>query len=324
MRKSLLIILMVVALVCLQSCGGPEEVKLTESVENEVRVTESEQGFLFEESDSPILFYQLAPKSFGGAYTRNNYLHPLWTLDGEVLTEDGPEDHLHQRGVFWTWHQTYVRGERLGDAWACEDFVWDVVQSDIEELDSGSKALEVEVLWKSPLWLDEGGKQKPVVKETTRIIVPPADAMYRAIDVEISLLALDEEVRIGGSEDEKGYGGFSARIKMPDDLLFRGPGGMIEAQTTQVESGPWVNFEGAFGSSGKKSSLAILVHPLNPGGVDKWILRKTGSMQNPVFPGREPVLVPRDDPILLRYRLIVHGETAESLDLASLYREYSK
>jgi len=323
MQKSLLIVLLVAAFWSLQSCRSPEEVELAKSIENEVRVTESEQGFLFEEGDSPILFYQRAPKSFDGAYTRNNYLHPLWTLDGEVLTEDGPEDHLHQRGVFWAWHQTFVRGERLGDAWACQDFVWDVVQAEIEESASASKALVVEVLWKSPLWLDEGKEQKPVVKETTRIVVHPADSLYRAIDVEISLLALDDEVKIGGSEDEKGYGGFSARIEMPDNLSFRGPGGVIEPQTTQVEAGPWVNFEGSFGQNDKESGLAILVHPLNPGGINKWILRKKGSMQNPVFPGRELTLIPRDDPILLRYRLIVHGETAENLDLESLYSAHS-
>jgi len=149
-------------------------------------VVENDQGFLFKEADSPVLFYQRVPKSFDGAYTRNNYVHPLWTLDGEVLTEDGPPDHLHQRGVFWTWHQTYVGDNRLGDAWACSDFVWEVVDAQVEDGPDDAKALAVTVLWKSPAWVDESGAQKPVVRENTRIVVYPATQTHRKIDFEIA------------------------------------------------------------------------------------------------------------------------------------------
>ena len=62
-----------------------------------VAVVESQDGFLFQENEANILFYQRTPKSFDGAYTRNNYIHPLWSLEGESLTEDAPKDHLHHR-----------------------------------------------------------------------------------------------------------------------------------------------------------------------------------------------------------------------------------
>jgi hypothetical protein len=307
----------------LQSCGEASEVPVAESEQLEVTVTRSDEGYLFQEGEAPIVFYQSVPKSFDGAYTRNNYLHPLWTLDGEILTEDGPEDHLHQRGVFWTWHQTYVEETRLGDAWACHDFGWDVAESKVEELPGGSKALAVKVLWKSPAWVDQDGKQLPVVQEDTRIVVHAADSSYRAIDVEIALRALVDAVMIGGSEDEKGYGGFSARITMPEDLSFSSAGEAIEARTTQVEAGPWMNFEGSFGGSGRKSALAIFVHPSNPGDINQWILRKRGSMQNPVFPGREPVLISKDIPTVLKYRLVLHRGAEDAPDLATLYGEYA-
>jgi len=94
-----------------------------------ITVSETDEGILFIEKDQNILFYQRMPKSIEGAYTRNNYIHPLWTLDGERLTEDGPPDHPHQRGIFWTWHQTYVGQTRLGDGWECREFVWDVADA---------------------------------------------------------------------------------------------------------------------------------------------------------------------------------------------------
>ena len=44
------------------------------------------------------------------------YIHPLYGLDGEVLTDDFPADHLHHRGVFWAWPHVTVDGRHL-DLW---------------------------------------------------------------------------------------------------------------------------------------------------------------------------------------------------------------
>lgn len=323
MGKGFPVIIGLLTVLALQSCGTSSDPPLPEPEQEQVTVTGSDQGYLFREGDSPVLFYQSAPKSFQGAYTRNNYLHPLWTLDGDELTEDGPEDHLHQRGIFWTWHQTYVGETRLGDAWACQDFVWEVGESKVGESSGGAQVLEVKVFWKSPAWVDESGQPKPAVQEDTRIVVHPAEPSHRIIDLEITLQALEEGVRIGGSEDEKGYGGFSARIKMPDDLVFKSEGKQVEAQTNQITAGPWMDFEGSFGGDGKKSGLAILVHPSNPGATDRWILRQKGSMQNPIYPGREPVLISKEEPTVLKYRLVVHRAPEEGLDLETLYQEYA-
>jgi hypothetical protein len=288
----------------------------------EVEFITKEQGYLFLEDSAPILFYQRDPKSFDGAYTRNNYVHPLWSLDGHILTEDGPVDHLHQRGIYWTWHQTYAEGTRLGDAWICEDFVWDVLETRIEDCGAGVKSLRVRVHWKSPDWIDRSGNLKPVVDEQTRITVYPAHNDHRAIDFEIALLALAKEVKIGGSEDEKGYGGFSARVKMPDDIRFESSGDLVQPETNALKAGSWINIVAAFGEKGEKSGLTIMCHPANPGDINRWILRDKGSMQNPVYPGREPVPISQDVPTVLKYRLILHRGSLETLTLEKLYQEY--
>lgn len=43
--------------------------------------------------------------------TRSCYIHPLYSLNGKVLTEDFPEDHLHHHGIFWTWPIVKTRGQ---------------------------------------------------------------------------------------------------------------------------------------------------------------------------------------------------------------------
>ena len=46
------------------------------------------------------------------------------------------------------------------------------------------------------------------------------------------------------------------------------------------------------------------------------------SMQNPVYPGSHPVALPREDPLELRYRVVLHRGTGSELDLDHLQAEY--
>jgi hypothetical protein len=48
--------------------------------------------------------------------SRACYIHPLWGLNGEVLTDDFPKDHYHHHGVFWAWPHVEV-GSEMHDLW---------------------------------------------------------------------------------------------------------------------------------------------------------------------------------------------------------------
>ena len=288
-----------------------------------IRVVETDEGFGFFEGEEKVLFYQRMPKCLDGKYSRCHYIHPLYGLDGEILTEDFPSDHLHHRGIFWAWHQVLVGDKRVGDGWSLKDIAWDVYDAKTLSLNNGSSALKVKVFWKSPLWTDAEGRQKPFVKETTIIRVEPASAGTRKIDFQISLLALEDGVRIGGAANEKAYGGFSARIRLPKDISFTGQGGDVTPAGTPIKAGPWLDFSGHFGEQGQVSGLAILCHRSLPGYPQQWILRRTGSMQNAVYPGQEPVSLSREKPLVLRYRLIVHRGDAQQINLVQLQAQYN-
>ena len=47
---------------------------------------------------------------------RSTYIHPLYGLDGEVLTDDFPKDHYHHRGLFWAWPHVKIGGHSA-DLW---------------------------------------------------------------------------------------------------------------------------------------------------------------------------------------------------------------
>lgn len=282
----------------------------------------NEEGAWIKENGEKVLFYQAKTKSLDGKFPRADYIHPLYNVNGEILTEDFPKDHLHHRGIFWTWHQVLIGDKKMGDAWECKDFVWDVQQFDQAEVTSNTIRLNAHTLWKSPAWTDEKGEMKPFMKEKTAIIIHRRKANYRVIDFEISMLALEPNLKIGGSEDQKGYSGFSVRMKMPEDIRFDSKNGEVAPITNQIKAGNWMNISGSLNTPMEKEGVVIICHPDNPMYPEKWILRKSGSMQNPVYPGREAVPVSTEKPTVLKYRLVTYVGDLEDQKLEDLVEHY--
>ncbi len=271
---------------------------------------EMKEGTLVMEGQDSVLFYQASPRNHNGAYVRNHYIHPLWNVNGQVLTEDFPPDHLHQRGIFWAWHQILIDGKRIGDGWALEHFTQKVLSTGWEVNDDGSATLTTKVIWQSDLYL-KNGKPVPYILESTDITIHPKAENFRKIDFVIQLEALDRPVAIGGSEDVKGYSGFSVRMKLPDDVRFSGPDGIIQPQNTAVQSAGFVKVTGTF-EDHQPSGIIILDDTGNPDYPQSWILRSQKSMQNVAWPGRNPITIKPGKPLVLKYSVIPFvGETVQ-------------
>jgi len=288
-------------------------------------VERDSDGIWFYEDEDPIYFYQVIHKATAnGTHRRANYIHPLLDLDGNIITEDFPEDHLHHRGIFWAWHQVRVNGENIGDNWECKEFNWRVVDPLVTRR-TKSVDLLVNVTWSSSLLLDDNKNPAPIIHEQTRIRLHTTRSMYRVLDFEIQLQAIQPNVSIGGSEDDKGYGGFSPRLRMPVDPVFTGPSGNVEPQRTAVAAGQWIDIVGQFGPDDQTSGVTIITHPDNPGYPEPWILRKSGSMQNAMFPGRHAVPLGKgDEGFTLRYRLVTHRGSTNTALLNRLARQFAK
>ncbi len=274
-----------------------------------------ENGVLVLQGDTPVLYYQRTTKSLDGKWPRAGYVHPLHDLNGNVISEDFPADHGHHRGIFWAWHQVWIGDKQIGDPWLCKDFVWDVTDVETSSHENAA-SIRADVQWKSPTYTDASGEMIPIVRERTNITVHAAQPSYRLIDFDISLLALVEQVRIGGSEDDKGYGGFSPRIELTHDQRFIASDGEIEPTKTAIAAGDWINIVG------DDRGLAILTHAENPVPRGQWILRRQKSMQNAVYPGRDPVPMSTKQPTRLRYRLVIHRGDLSSETIRSLQRDY--
>ncbi len=271
----------------------------------QVTMEKKEQGILILEKGEKVFFYQMEPLNVEGKYERRHYIHPLWGIDGAVLTEDFPEDHLHHRGIFWAWHQVWIGNLQIGDPWELIDFEQNIAEVEFRSRQNGSGVLNTRVHWLSDKW-EKSGKKIPYMEESTTITVHPEQKNFRRIDFEIQLLSLEKNLFIGGSNDEKGYSGFSVRMVLPDDVQFEGPGGEVEPEVTAVESPGYINVTGSMGVKGKKAGIVIVDHPKNPGHPHSWILRKEKSMQNAAFPGNSLIPVLTSHPLVLKYSLLVY------------------
>ena len=312
MNYLFLIIVSLFDLMMIGSCN-------TQTQKSPFSTKETDQGIELLENGNPVFFYQRKPKSLTGQYIFSNYIHPLYSINGDILTEEFPPDHPYHRGIFWTWHQLYVDTASLGDGWINDGISQNVVNVHTETSKDRAQ-FNLEVAWKSSAF--QNGK--PFLEEHTTIIVHKLKSGIRNIDFEISLKALVSGLQIGGSADEKGYGGFCARIKLPDDLIFTSEKGPVTPQELQVKAGPWMDFSADFGKNSNVSGLTILCHPGTPDYPEPWILRQKGSMQNIVFPGQKKSTIEMDKPVVLRYRIIIHNGNADNINISTVQSEYEK
>ena len=288
------------------------------SSDNDFTFLNTDQGFELREGSSPVLFYQNVPKTLTGEYICTNYIHPLYNLSGDVLTEEFPADHPYHRGVFWTWHQLYIDTVSIGDGWINDGIHQEVVKT-LTEIKGGKAIFNTVVYWFS----DTLAANQPFMKENTSVIVYRREPDFRKLDFEIRIISLVDNLEIGGSDDPKGYGGFCLRLNIPDNMIFTSESGKVEPQELQVTAGRWMDFSGQFGKLKESNGITILCHPENPQFPSPWILRQKGSMQNAVYPGRARVKMTSGVPLTLKYRLIIHNGDAQSIDLNKLQAEYS-
>jgi len=282
---------------------------LSMGVQAQINMVVKPGGILFIDGKDSICFYQKSPKDKQGEFSRCNYIHPLYGPDGTRLTEDFPVDHPHHRGVFWAWHQILIDGKPISDGWELKNFQQKVTSIEFKRQNELG-ILNATVNWLSPLW--KNGSEA-YLQEKTKITMYPQTGNYRRMDFEIQLKALTDRLSIGGSDDDKGYSGYSVRLKLPMDVQFSGINGPVEPANTSIDAGNMMNISGSFLKEEKKGGVVILSNPENTAPSTQWILRNAASMQNAVYPGRQPVSIPFDQPLTLKYSLLIYqGELTQS------------
>lgn len=279
------------------------------------------------ENGAPVFVYQVAPvappEGVDARFTRADYIHPLYGMRGEVLTQDFPTDHYHHRGVFWTWPGGKL-GDREFNIWSLEGahpFVDRVERTEVGEkvtLDAYSR------------WTLDNAPEVAFVHEHVTVTVHPASETARAIDVTIRVQNVSDQVfSLGGSGEKdkkagvtKGYGGFCLR---PDaaykPMEFTTSAGIQKEDALEANT-PWADVSFRVGTDGPKAGMAIFQHPTNPGYPHPgWIFRHYAFL-GASYPHTETLTLNPNESFELRYRLYVHAGDAAEAKVADAFTSY--
>lgn len=245
--------------------------------------------------------------------SRSCYIHPLYGLSGEVLTDDFPVDHYHHHGVFWTWPHVKI-GEQQHDLWAGSTIRQKFIRWLVRETGPVAAVLAVENGW------FVGDEQ--VMTERIWIRVYRAAENERAMDMEMFFTPL-KPLSLQGAEG-KSYGGLTVRFApgKREETLITVPSGPT---TDDLPDTPlaWADFTSRFGKQDHRSGAAILVSPRHPDCPPTWLTRYYGA-QCVGWPGVHAREFAAGVPFRLDYRLWIHRQAAEFKMLQDVYESYSQ
>lgn len=229
------------------------------------------------------------------AVPRSDYIHPLYGLQGEMLTRDWPAGaHPHHRGVFWAWPEVEF-GSKKGDLYALQT-VFARPAGNLDLKGGAEYALiTAENEWK---WDDK----EPIVWETATMKVHKAQEQIRIIDLAFRFVALKDSITIA-TRNTDSYGGLNIRMQTPENQSIAYHTDDPGSATRRA----WSTFTGVFEGATTASGLAVLQHPANPEYPGSWQEYPDLAWVQPTFPTRGTrFALQRGKPLDLRYRLVIY------------------
>lgn len=244
--------------------------------------------------------------------SRACYVHPLWGLSGEELTDDFPPDHYHHHGIFWTWPHVGIDGKQH-DLWAGNTIFQRLVKWLDRQTGSTAAVLGVENGWFV-------GQEKVMIERVWFCCYADAEDS-RVLDLNFTFIPTEKPVTLWGAEG-KSYGGLTVRFK---------PGPRKHTLIT-VPSGPttedlpdtrlqWADFTSLFAGASQRSGAAIFIHPQHPDYPPTWLTRYYGPLCVG-WPGVNPKTFPPGKPIRLLYRIWIHRTEVDLDRLRNQYQAY--
>lgn len=264
------------------------------------------------DNGKPVLSYRYGDQLKAGVdakYTRSSYIHPIYSLNGEPITDDFPEDHFHHRGLSWTWphvetHSTTTQTWHPAAPTLRQHFHrWVDKRSD-----DGGATVSLE-----NKWLLCGTTE--VALEKVDIGIGPERDTARTIDVTLTIQALGSPLVLKGTDEgKKGYGGLAIRMAPGfKGAPLKSDTGALEKDAVQ-EPHKWIDI------SNDNAGVTILASPEHAGFPPKWMARNsyTGFI-NVSWPGLEPHKIDVGKSVTLKYRLLVHEGNQTNEQLTKLY-----
>jgi hypothetical protein len=283
----------------------------------------AESGFRFKEvndkslglweGEQPVFVYNFGEMNLPGvraAGTRSSYVHPIYGIEGEALTDDFPLDHYHHHGLFWGWPHVTVGGREY-DLWKMRGIRIDFQKWLAKETSARGARLGVENAWVV--------RDKPVVKEEVWLDVSPASATSRTIDVALAWTP-SEPITLGGAEG-KSYGGLTLRFAPRTETTITTPNGRA-SEDLLITRLPWADLSARFKGASGPSGAAVFVAPDHPDFPPEWMTRDYGVLAVG-WPGIKSKALEPGETVTCRYRVWIHNGMPNTADIATAYEDFT-
>lgn len=275
------------------------------------------------------------------------YVHPLYGIDGEILTDDAPDDHYHHHGVFWTWpHVIVSRPDGTGehyDSWTSDTRLKQLFLRFVDLDPREDRAtFTVENGWfiaakinEYPRDADGCPRAEKILDErvtiTTRPVRDRDGLRSRAVDFDFLWTVGDFPVTLRGAED-KSYGGFSVRFRPSEskrggDSRITVPDGPAADDLPETPL-PWADYTSLFRRDasnrpvGPASGAAVFVPKTHPDFPPTWLTRYYGPLCVG-WPGVKDRTFASGERIALSYRIWIHDRPVDAATVAKAYDEYA-
>jgi hypothetical protein len=243
---------------------------------------------------------------------RSSYIHPLYGLDGEVLTDDFPKDHYHHRGLFWAWPHVRI-GDQHYDLWMLKGIEQRFVRWLAREAATNGATLGVENGWFV-------GERK-LVREEVWLHAWSTVRDERGLDIDLRWTPLQEPLTLEGAEG-KSYGGLTLRFAPRTNTVITTPLGQGREDLT-ITRLPWADLSARFTGREQFSGAGIAVRPDHPDFPPEWLTRHYGVLCVG-WPGVKPKTFQPGETIRCGYRLGIHRGAPDVAKVNNAYRAYEQ
>ena len=245
--------------------------------------------------------------------SRACYLHPVWGLNGEILTDDFPKDHWHHHGIFWTWPHVRIE-DREYDLWVGRGIQQRFVRWLARETGPLAAVLGVENGWFV-------GDEKVMIE---RVWMRPyrSEEDSRTIDLEFAWIPVGRAVTLWGAAG-KSYGGVTMRFapRREKSTVITVPEGRTSADLAETPLA-WADLSGRFEGRTEPSGAAVFIHPAHPDYPPTWLTRHYGCLCVG-WPGVHSKTFAPGQVIRAGYRVWIHRAGADAETVRRAYAGYT-
>ncbi len=274
------------------------------------------------------------------------YFHPLATLDGAVLTDLRPPDHLHHRGLRFAWKK--INGLEGYWSWPEGKKVWpdkemghtDVKTVKVVANKDFSARFELEISYHP-----EGEPADVTEKRLIEVSAPAPDGSYRmdwhCVFTGGAKGALLDRTPILGEEDGKWFGGYAGlQFRVADHEAYNAwtisnsEGVSVISGAKKITAESRKSLEPAHGkparwvdltldmADGKKGGVTLMDHPRNLRHPSPWHIAAMPHEFHhaPLFKG--PYTLEAGKQLSFRFRVLVHPGQLSRPQVERQWREF--